>query len=265
VTDYIAVSSQSISGSVAKNPPLIELGSDSHLEAFASRRVKIKQAQGREAFLSTLDSGEKIFCKEYQEQGILALLRSKLYGSRAASGHQKCLDFFNTGALTASPLGYLVKRTALFSRVSYQFIAFIENSITLDKVLKEQHSAADRQPIITELVQALLKIHQHGFCHGDLKLRNILVKDTALYFIDLDSFSAIGWRKTAQTDMAWLIVGLSEAGCVNEDVDFFLRTYCQQGGLDRHVLVKKIRPLIAKFQCRHKRRHGREPIAIDMT
>jgi len=59
---------------------------------------------------------------------------------------------------------------------------------TIDMFLESAQMSVERKRTVADRVlQAVQRLHAHGYVHGDLKAKNILVSNDVPYFIDLDT------------------------------------------------------------------------------
>lgn len=112
----------------------------------------------------------------------------------------------------------------------------------------------------------LAALHSAGFSHGDCKWSNLLWNGEQFYLVDLDAVRAVKPDKAARRplharqlrDLARYTIDAEEMGLGPELYGIFLQHYCARAGLDKALLVARIRPAAEVIRQRHKRRDGRD-------
>lgn len=223
----------------------------------------LKEEPSRRVFVGVLASGEKIFCKHYREYGLLPMLRRWLVGSRGELGHKSSKRFVMTGLNTPLSLGYALARKGTFSVDSLHFTRYFDSSRDLyDHLVSKNADANQTGSILSDLAGSLARLHAQGYVHGDTKLKNILLDQGRLVFVDLDGFHKMSGKFSDARDIARVIVGLAEVNFSNMKLQKFMDDYCKVREIDGQALLEKIIVLVHNFQQKHKIKYGREPIEI---
>lgn len=252
-------------GLIKKNSGLEECFRHVSLESMFYRVSIIKQEKSRCVFVGELESGRKIFCKMYREQGLAAFFRRIIFKNRAEQAHARVLVFQSVGALTPSSLGYMVRRRSYFDIDSYHFGEYLSSGVTLGQLADDVLSKRESQIAwLAQLAIQLGSIHVKGFVHGDTKLSNFLFVKPKIYVVDLDGFRPASTNKSPARDIARLVVAFSEAGIGDELLDFFVTSYCETRGIDRAVLIDQVQPILIDFQRKHEKKYGRTPRSIHL-
>jgi hypothetical protein len=264
-SNYIPVNGYDCYGLVCVGAGLEVLCESDGYDNFVRQRITLKEDQGRAVFCAVVAGEKKILCKVYREEGLMALVRRLIFGSRAIIGHKKAEVFSTTHALGAKSLGYLVKKTGFISSESLHFLEFLDDSKTLLELFSANISNTEKSRILSKLSLGLASIHSGGYYHGDLKLRNILYKKDNVHFVDLDGFSELSRRKTIEKDIARLVVGLSEVGIASIDLVGLLKEYCQIRTIDMNKVMGGILKNVAVYQNRHQQKYGRKPVVLNLN
>jgi hypothetical protein len=252
-------------GLIKKDIGLEECFNHSSLESMFASISMIKQEKSRYVFVGELRSGKKIFCKMYRERGLVAFFRRSLFKSRAERAHARTAVFQGTGALTPPSLGYMVRRNGYFGIDAYHFGEYFSTGIALSTLAENVLPKQDRQAEwLAQLAIQLGSIHAEGFVHGDTKLSNFLFVKPKVYVVDLDGFQRASNRKSPARDIARLLVALSEAGVPEDQLAFFVTSYCKYLRIDKITLIDRVQPIVIDFQRKHEKKYGRTPKALHL-
>lgn len=130
---------------------------------------------------------------------------------------------------------------------TYIRLQFIDNAISLEEYLYQCNSTKQKIEIILNLFKVLDKFHSMGFIHGDLKPKNILVKENRIYLIDIESLQIISEKHTRVKDydklIPRIIYHLNEnelievcASNLSEQLDEYIkRKYLNKYNLRQHL------------------------------
>ncbi len=70
-------------------------------------------------------------------------------------------------------------------------LKYIDGSQNLIQYLSSVNNSKDKLEIFSKVFSAVNDLHSSGFSHGDLKPKNILVKDCEVYLIDLEAITEL--------------------------------------------------------------------------
>jgi tRNA A-37 threonylcarbamoyl transferase component Bud32 len=139
-------------------------------------------------------NGQEAVIKRYHYKGTLHALRHTLKGSRA----KKCWLFGHRlrrlGIATAKPLAFIEQRSGGLLYESYFISEFVEGP-TLYWLLKDAAACGPSAAAALEQTDRLIgQLIDNGLTHSDLKLSNMLFRDTEPVLIDLDSMQRHRWK-----------------------------------------------------------------------
>jgi tRNA A-37 threonylcarbamoyl transferase component Bud32 len=129
------------------------------------------------------------YVKKYHRGG--RYFRRRLGRSRVRAEWENSFYFNRVGVPTARLVGYGERRGLFGDRIGALVIEELENVQDMAKVLKSGHPKLQDKSwlgaVTAKIACYTKRLHEQGFVHGDLKLRNILVDfgaDPKVYIID---------------------------------------------------------------------------------
>ncbi len=138
--------------------------------------------------------GERVVLRQYLHGGLFRAFTGSryLWGSRSFQELALTEEIRSCGIPTIQPIAAIHQRTLGPLYKAYLLSLEISSAKDLIQYLRELGPAPPRQNLILKrkLIRSagilLRKFHQSGFFHGDLQLKNILVKGDQLFLIDFD-------------------------------------------------------------------------------
>ncbi len=225
----------------------------------------IKNESSRHVFIGTMTDNEKVFCKLYREQGLIAWFKRLVFSSKAETAHQRVKTVVDLGLPSPKSLGFIHSGRGI-NFLSYHFSEYIDGAETLESQLREgQFSVQELDEVLMTIIQSLALLHDTGYCHGDTKLSNFICRQKDVFFVDLDGFGTISNKRKPERDLARFFVGLSELKVLKGNYRLLVTRYCEKRHIDPQNLVSKIEVFISKFQSNHKEKYGRIPANIELS
>lgn len=127
---------------------------------------------------------------------------------------------------------------------------FIKNTTSISNVIIDLNSSQDKVNLFVKLLNTLDDFHNLGFCHGDLKPKNILIDDTFnIYFIDLEDIKILN-DKNKIKDYAKLIpriIYFLNKEEVTKVVNCIKSEYCKEYIQEFYLKEYNIKQYLEKF------------------
>ncbi len=173
---------------------LLEQGIEDPKAFLQKYRQTSKYLEGRTLHASIpLEEGKRIVIRRYLHGGLFGALTRDLYlfGSRSFQELTLTMQMRTCGIPTIEPIGaihrtlwpfhqaYLLSLEIPEAKHLIQYFHEIEAQPSRERVLR-------KRSIIRSAGLLVRRLHQAGFFHGDLQLKNILVSGEELFLIDFD-------------------------------------------------------------------------------
>jgi len=158
-------------------------------ERYLSSAQLVKDSRTTKAGFITLDNGEKVFIKKYNNKGLKYTLKYLLRKSRAAKAFMNAWNFENLHIPTPAALGAVTFRpTGIIknSYIIYKTISGVTDTLDFFRMTRTDENLLEN--FIRYISKYMSIIHNNGIIHGDLKLSNIYhIKDSGTFGLwDLD-------------------------------------------------------------------------------
>lgn len=217
-----------------------------------AKESQLRKARSRRAVHSFHhqlgDRRERLYLKLYRVRGMKDLLEEALFGKRAVRAFHTGLEAERRGIDVSLHLGASHRDVGARRPARSVLLTLgLPHGQDVRTVLKHQlgtaDAAADRRAFLTELGRFLGAAHRSGLIHGDLKIRNVFVRQLTpprLALIDLDRSRFV----TAE----------SERGLIRQAID--LRTL--SASLRGRIETGELRRVLAAYvRARGVSRKGR--------
>lgn len=206
-----------------------------------------KDSSSTTAGMVELD-GRKYFLKRYNNKNFKRKLKNSLRQTRPFKVLKISKLLSTAGVFTPEVYAALNYRRGLLLESSYLLCSFLETARTAGQVFENLVAEESFKVFAEKICQVLVKIHDAGILHGDVKISNIIVKpnDDKTYelgLIDLDSsrcYPEALSEKRRVRDLARLISSyfltckhrLSEERDLNKLKEYFAAKYHDLSGID---------------------------------
>jgi tRNA A-37 threonylcarbamoyl transferase component Bud32 len=170
----------------------------------------IKQRNNRTAATTTLRVNGRellVYIKEddLAEMGVRKFLKDNIQASRPWKTWQRTLQLQAAGVAVQPPIAVLEYRRLGLVRKAVYVGKYASDAVSVARLLGVDGPAGvDRHRLLVTLADALRRMHDRGFYHGDLKAGNILVVQQPdrwdIRFIDLEG--VVAKRHLTDTDRA---------------------------------------------------------------
>lgn len=201
----------------------------------------------------------RYFVKRYRAGNFLQVM----FGvDKALNVYRHSAVLVQAGLPVVEALAYIREGRRLAPVASYLVSRSLEEMTDLRHFSESAafEGLAANEEFFASIARDLARLHQMGYCHGDLKWANIMVQAASLQytFVDLDGlrkpwlFSASFFAK----DLARFILNAREKGIQESVVNNFVSCYSRERGLDSVSLMKKIERCYQKLLRRHRKTYG---------
>jgi len=167
---------------------ILEKG-DIWLLAFENKVPFLKQLKKKKLFLefgySTFYKIDNVLLKCIKPQKFADYSR-RFFASQAKREYIGTLKLHYLGICVPEVYGYSVNLNFFNGFESILFIEHLKDSITTMNFLQNEKSTSKRESILKLIAKDLSKMHFLGLHHKDTNLKNILIKDNNIYWIDND-------------------------------------------------------------------------------
>ena len=210
--------------------------------------------------------GQDVLIKRYDLNGRLDRIKYRWRASRARRAWAAAVTMRELGLPTPEPLGFLEVKEGRTVVTSYFVTRFLPDAVTTYRWLKVNYRRQNeewKRGFRTDLLHAILALHEAGIYHADTKLPNLLVRCAGdrskreFYWTDLECVTA-GLKPTRRQIVRNLVQmnGSMRYWVPETDRMKFLhalaRTYPWVTGPD---IVQKIRRRTRRRLLREVRRH----------
>lgn len=215
----------------------------------------VKSSRSRTVFNVLLpqknSEDRKIFIKKYKVKNKLKGFSNLFAPSKAWREMYLMRKLIDSGIPTTKPLLVVEKRHNSMLKESYLVTEEVQNSQNFLSFIKQNFLQKEKKEPLLKLAKFVSWIHNKGFFHADLTLKNILVHsnnggDKSLLIIDIDN-AIFTKRKISIWKRAENLLQLSrfmnnENSFTEEDRKFFLHNYCLiSNSLPVEKILKKIK------------------------
>jgi tRNA A-37 threonylcarbamoyl transferase component Bud32 len=205
-----------------------------------------KDSSSTTAGMVELD-GQKYFLKRYNNKNFKRKLKNSVRQTRPFKVLKTSQALSAAGVLTPEVYAALNYRRGLLLESSYLLSAFLDSATTAGQAIERFTGEENLNIFVDKICKLLIKIHDAGILHGDVKTSNIIVKPNDdnsydLGLLDLDGShcypEALSAKKRSY-DLARLISSYfltckSHTLAVkdlNELRDCFAQKYCDMSGV----------------------------------
>ena len=160
------------------------------------------------------------------------------YGNMSLDGrdgaHFVDREWLMYGAMRVSGLGDVLARPIAFSKEEAANVLVLDEIQGVNLAVHRSRLANDSS-LLAPVIRLIRRVHRAGFSLGDAKASNVIVRDTDLFLIDLESASPLrACRDTLPS--TFVIVGLPDVGREASDILHFLVSLVCPPGRDEMVL-----------------------------
>lgn len=197
-------------------------------------------------------AGELCYLKLYRPRSTLQQLRFRLGRGRAVR------NFDSSVALRAAAVPVPEARACLLAPGGMLLLAQgIAQASDVHLLWQRGCPGEMQENILRQAAQALARLHQQGFAHGDCKWSNMLWTPEQLYLVDLDAAhtARVGSARQAR-DLARFTLNAEEQALQPALYEKFLQEYLQLMSLSRQDLMRVMLPPLQKLRLRHQLRYG---------
>ncbi len=155
------------------------------------------------------------------------------------------------------PLVLIEVRKLIFTTNTYVATRWIHESVRLDSIVLHEDLRArhDLGSILACAVDAVAKLHDAGFVHGDLKWSNILFVGGSVPHVVLTDLDAL--KKSASTaaqgrDFARFLIAPGNCSLSEAATEILIERYLTRRAVSRSLLEKTLRRHVANRPLRHR-------------
>jgi len=179
------------------------------LERFPTNAVETYWTHRRSTVGRVSIDGRSFLIKRYNAAKPSARLRRLLGVNPARRAWKSATVMGQLGIATPAVLGIVTAGRRGRLRPGTYLVTEYLPAQTSDVFLGAGLIPRERKRAVADrILQAVQRLHRHGYVHGDLKGKNILVSDDVPYFIDLDTLGRPRWgfsrRRGQKNDCARL-------------------------------------------------------------
>jgi len=192
--------------------------------------------------------GHTYFLKRYNNKDFKRTLKNSVRQTRPFKVLKTAQALKDVGIFTPEVYAALNYRRGLLLKSSYLLSAFLDSAKTANQVFEKLVGKENLEIFLNKSGEILVKIHDAGIMHGDIKISNIIVKPNAdksydLGLLDLDSthcYNEALPEKRRSRDLARLISSYF-LSCKHRDletttldvlIESFAAKYCDISGID---------------------------------
>ena len=234
-------------------------GTTSIADWFCHEAVTLKTNANKTTTRLFTQSGRKYFGKRYQSN---SFVRDFLRRDRALTVYMHSLTLEQEGLPIAKPLAYIREGRWKNPALSYFVCEALEEMEDLRNLanMEVYKEFMVDENFFVSIAHDLARLHQLGFCHGDMKWANIMVNPgTHEYrFVDLDGLREPlpGQSALYAKDLARFILNAREKKLAESMIEKFVSSYALARSQDIAVLTDQISRSYDKLLRRHRRQYG---------
>jgi 3-deoxy-D-manno-octulosonic acid kinase len=201
----------------------------------------------------------RYFGKRYQSHGFV---RDLLRRDRALRVYLHSLTLEQAGLPIARPLAYIREGRWKTLALSYFVCEALEDMQDLRYLAdaEEGTELLEDENFFLSMAGDLARLHQLGYCHGDMKWANIMVdaRTREYRFVDLDGLHKPLSRQSAlyAKDLARFIMNAREKKLAESMIDKFVGSYARARSLEIAALNSQVSRSYDKLLRRHRRQYG---------
>lgn len=174
-------------------------------------------------------------------------------------GHGRPVRSFDTGQAMATR-GLPVARPLACLQVADGGLLLTEGiagARDMQSLWRAEPDDTRRRQLLLGSVDALVRLHQSAYAHGDCKWSNLLCNGERWWLVDLDAATKASPGSGRQArDLARYILNAEEMAVSAADFDLFLNSYLQGTGQSRQQVLGQVMPPLRKLRARHLARYG---------
>lgn len=153
-------------------------------------------------------AGHDLVIKRFNTRNATSWLKRQFPPTPARRSWQSALVLLGMGIATPTPVAYVERRFGPFRGVSYLVTEHLDGRELNEFLADATVSEGRKVEVTSELVTLISRLHFAGYVHGDLKARNVLIREDIPVIIDLDSLNrrwlAPRLRRGIRNDLARL-------------------------------------------------------------
>ncbi len=221
---------------------------------FNGNGTLVKSSRSRTVFNVSLpqknSEDRKIFIKKYMVKNRLKGFLNLFAPSKAWREMYLIRKLIDSGIPTTIPLLVVEKRHNSMLKESYLITEEVQNSQNFLSFIKQNFLQKEKKELLLKLAEFVSWIHDKGFFHSDLTLKNILVhssngEDKSLLIMDIDNSiftkGKISIWKRAENLLQLSRFMSNEHSFTEDDRNFFIHNYCLiSDSLSVEKILKKI-------------------------
>lgn len=132
-------------------------------------------------------AGTDVVIKRYNPQTLAKRIKLLVLPNPALRAWRNARVLTHRGLHTAPPIACLSRRSGNGAMRHYLITEYLPGPSAETYFRDDTISADARVATAARILEALQTLHRAGYVHGDLKGRNIILRDGVPHFIDLDS------------------------------------------------------------------------------
>jgi len=177
--------------------------------------------------VKVLLAGQDVFVKEYRCLGTSYRILNAFRRSRAVYSWSVSWKLLAAGVIVPRPLFCVENRTCRLLDEAYLATEFVSGGVDLLSYWKKA-SEETRSRTLGKCAEVLGKMHALGWRHGDLKWKNILIRETTaapdIILVDIDAARHCSFQKKRRitSDVSRFIKDLKKQGVNEQEVASFL-------------------------------------------
>ena len=194
--------------------------------------------------------GELNYLKLYQSKSALQSLAFGLGKGRAVHSFDVSRELFDRGLPVPEP-----RACVKLGNQQLLLKQGLEGSQDLNQRWLDGMDDGEQRHWMQRCGDALGRLHDQGFAHGDAKWTNLLCQSNRLWLVDLDGVGRAG-ASARMRDLARFTLNAEDRELDPEYYDLFLAHYIVQTGDDRDALLRELVFPLKKLRARHVKQYG---------
>jgi tRNA A-37 threonylcarbamoyl transferase component Bud32 len=145
---------------------------------------------------------------------------------------------------------------------TYFICEALTDAVTLRHLVQNQMlSRGELDHVMDRLAGTMAGMHGAGIVHGDMKWKNIMIRQNpkrCFYLIDLDTSGRMGFfrKRLYALDLARFAVDIAERTNSPDLMRTFLDRYSRETGIETSTLISHMTPFYAKVSAKHRKKTG---------
>lgn len=200
------------------SPPALRKALAHSLDELLDQAAEVYRTHKRSTVGRVTLAGNELVVKRFNAPGLYARARRMVSISPARRAWRNASLLLQLGIPTPRNLACIQTVAHGLQPVSYLVTEHVEGTSS-ERFFADPDIPDDiKRRVAERILDAVTRLHDHGYIHGDLKGRNIIVRGELPYFIDLDTIQrrhlAFNQRSGVRKDFARLfrtVPGIREA------------------------------------------------------